>query len=103
VLNLVEGLNNLSSWGVRFLATSQAIDTDQASPTSKLLLWILAAVAEFEREMIRERAKAGMSAARHRGKNFGRPKAVFDRLRALEMQAAGLSVREMPKKRVHPG
>src|SRR5689334_19446762 len=48
VLNLVEGLNKLASYGVRFIATSQAIDTDQANPTSKLILWILAAVAEFE-------------------------------------------------------
>src|ERR1044071_872335 len=72
VLNLVEGLNKLASYGVRFIATSQAIDTDQANPTSKLILWILAAVAEFEREMIRERVKAGMNAAKHRGANVVR-------------------------------
>src|SRR5690349_18461039 len=49
VLNLVEGLNSLAAAGVRFLATSQNIDTDQANPTAKLIVWILAAVAEFER------------------------------------------------------
>jgi putative DNA-invertase from lambdoid prophage Rac len=95
VLNLVESLNSLASWGVRFLATSQNIDTDEANPTSKLILWILAAVAEFEKEMIRERVKAGMNAARHRGQRLGRNKAVFDRQKALELHQGGLSVRKI--------
>jgi putative DNA-invertase from lambdoid prophage Rac len=95
VLNLVESLQNLSSYGVRFLATSQSIDTDQASPTSKLLVWILAAVAEFEREMIRERVKAGMLAAKARGKCLGRRRRVFDRKRVLGLARRGKSVREI--------
>jgi len=83
VLNLVESLNRLASAGVRFIATTQSIDTDESNPTSKLLLYILAAVAEFEREMIRERAVAGLANARHRGKQLGRRKLLFDRDRAL--------------------
>jgi putative DNA-invertase from lambdoid prophage Rac len=95
VSNLVDGLQTLASYGVRFLATSQSIDTDQANPTAKLILWILAAVAEFEREMIRERVKAGMLAARSRGKCLGRAKAIFNRDRALELHRAGRSLREI--------
>ena len=74
------------------IAISQGLDTDQANPTSRLLLHILAAVAEFERELIRERVRAGVANAKKNGKQLGRPKVVFDRQRAIEMRAAGLSL-----------
>ena len=61
VLHLNQQLAALSSYGVRFIATSQSLDTDQSNPTSRLLLQILASVAEFEREMIRERTLMGAS------------------------------------------
>jgi DNA invertase Pin-like site-specific DNA recombinase len=93
VLNLLEGLRKLRSWEVRFLAPSQSIDTDGANPTSQLLLHILAAVAEFEREMIRERVKGGMETARLKGKECHRPCAVFDVERAISLSAGGLSIR----------
>jgi putative DNA-invertase from lambdoid prophage Rac len=97
VLNLVEGLLELTSAGVRFLCTSQNIDTDENNPTSRLLLHILAAVAEFEREMIRERVKAGLKAAAHRGRHGGRPVKVFSHDRALELHAAGTSLEEIAR------
>ena len=50
-------------------------------------------MAEFEREMIKERVKAGMKAAKHRGQQLGRPKACFDRDRARALAEAGLSIR----------
>ena len=77
---------------------TQNIDTDESNPTSKLILWILAAVAEFEREMIRERVKAGMKAAQHRGVRCGRPKLVFDRVQVGDLRAKGLSVRAIAGK-----
>ena len=95
VLNLVESLNKLASAGVRFIATTQSIDTDESNPTSKLLLYILAAVAEFEREMIRERVVAGLANARHRGKQLGRRKLLFDRDRVLNLHRGGQSIREI--------
>lgn len=95
VLHLNEQLAALQAAGVRFIATSQALDTDQANPTSRLLLQILGAVAEFEREMIRERVKAGMNAAKHKGSQLGRPRTVFDRTRVLSMRAGGASVRDI--------
>jgi DNA invertase Pin-like site-specific DNA recombinase len=49
VLHLNQQLAALSSYGVRFIATSQSLDTDQSNPTSRLLVQILASVAEFER------------------------------------------------------
>ena len=50
VLHLSRQLAALSSYGVRFMAVSQNIDTDLANPSSRLLLTILAGVAEFERD-----------------------------------------------------
>jgi putative DNA-invertase from lambdoid prophage Rac len=93
VLNLAEALGKLRSWGVRFIATTQAIDTDAANPTSQLLLHILAAVAEFEREMIKERVKAGVRRAQAAGKHCGRPAANVDRARILRLSRGGKSVR----------
>lgn len=96
-LSLVESLNRLASAGVRFIATTQSIDTDESNPTSKLLLYILAAVAEFEREMIRERVVAGLASARHRGQQLGRRKLLFDRERALKLHLARKSIWEIAK------
>jgi putative DNA-invertase from lambdoid prophage Rac len=79
VLHLNQQLAALTSYGVRFIATSQSLDTDQSNPTSRLLLQILASVAEFEREMIRERTLMGIRAARANGKIIGRPKRIFRR------------------------
>ena len=51
VRNCLDGIEALRAHGVRFLAVSQNIDTDESNPTSRLMLHILAAVAEFEREL----------------------------------------------------
>lgn len=59
---------------VALIATSQGIDTSDSSPAGRLQLNVLLAVAEFEREIIRERTKAGLVAARARGSKLGRPK-----------------------------
>jgi putative DNA-invertase from lambdoid prophage Rac len=95
VLHLNQQLATLTSYGVRFIAVSQGLDTDQASPTSRLLLHILASVAEFERELIRERVRAGVRNAKHRGVQLGRKRVVFDRGKAIEMHLAGMSIREI--------
>ncbi len=69
--------------GIRFIATSQGLDTDESNPASKLLMHILAAVAQFERELIRERVSAGMKAAKTHGTKtgnaIGRPRRIFNR------------------------
>ena len=95
VRNCLDGIEALRAHGVRFLAVSQSIDTDESNPTSRLLLHILASVAEFERELIRERVRAGVRNAKHRGKVLGRKPAVFDRSKAGELHLAGASVREI--------
>ena len=95
VRNCLDGIESLRSHGVRFLAVSQSIDTDESNPTARLLLHILASVAEFERELIRERVRAGIKSAKHQGKQLGRKRVVFDRSRAETMYHAGATVREI--------
>ncbi len=97
VRNLVEALGNLEAWGIRFLAVSQGIDTDASNPTSRLLLHILAAVAEFERELTRERVKAGLNAAAHKGRRGGRRK-VYVSEEAFRLRDAGLTLRVISEK-----
>ncbi len=92
LVHCVSGIQELASLGIRFIATSQGLDTDESNPASKLLVHILAAVAQFERELIRERVCAGMRNARQKGKRLGRPKAVFDRQRAVELRRQGMSL-----------
>ena len=95
VRNCLDGIESLQAHGVRFLAVSQSIDTDESNPTARLLLHILASVAEFERELIRERVRAGIRNAKHRGKQLGRKRVVFDRGKAHAMHEAGASLREI--------
>jgi DNA invertase Pin-like site-specific DNA recombinase len=92
------GLQALKSQGIRFIATSQNIDTDESNPLAHLLLHILAAVAQFEREMIRERVMAGLKNARAKGVRLGRRAVVVDRVRAAEMHKRGMSVRQIAAK-----
>ena len=68
LLNIAEELKDL---GVDLIALKQNIDTSSAA--GKLTYVVLAAVAEFERDMLRERVRAGMAQARRRGARIGRP------------------------------
>jgi DNA invertase Pin-like site-specific DNA recombinase len=91
----VASVQELRSLGVRFIAVTQNIDTDESNPTSKLLLNLLAAFAEFERELIVERTRAGLQRARREGRVGGRPKLVCDRSKVLQLTADGLTMREV--------
>ena len=62
---------SLDSWGIRLIALDQSIDTDKSNPMSRLLIMLLVAFAEFEREMIRDRTRRGMENARRKGKHIG--------------------------------
>ena len=95
VKNCLDGIAALTAHGVRVLAVSHSSDTDHANPTARLLLHILASVAEIERELIRERVCAGVRNAKRKGKQLGRKRAVFDRGKARDMHRAGASVREI--------
>jgi DNA invertase Pin-like site-specific DNA recombinase len=86
----------LASLGIRFIATPQGLDTDESNPASKLLMHILAAVAQFERELIRERVSAGIRSAKAKGtrsgKPIGRPRRVFDHREVRQLRQDGLAI-----------
>jgi DNA invertase Pin-like site-specific DNA recombinase len=95
VPNLYGILSALDARGVMFECTDQAISTN--TPTGKLLLSVLAGVAEFERELIRDRTKAGLARARAQGKRLGRPRKCIDMRRAHELKTQGLGYRKIAR------
>jgi DNA invertase Pin-like site-specific DNA recombinase len=97
VLHLSQQLAALTSYGVRFIAVSQGLDTDASNPSSRLMLTILAGVAEFEREIIRERTLAGVRAAKAAGKAIGRPRRIFRRDEVARLRADGQSWRAIAR------
>lgn len=96
-VDAIQGIQQLTAAGVRWIAVTQNLDTDQNNPMARFMLHVMAAFGELEREMIRERVKAGMGVARRHGKHCGRPKAVIDGWRIREMQRRGQSVREIAR------
>lgn len=71
---LIETVEDLQGRGIGFISLTEGIDT--TSPGGKLVFHIFGALAEFEREMIRERTRAGLTAAKNRGRKLGRPAAM---------------------------
>lgn len=67
---LVELINRFNDMGVQFRSLTEQIDTSTAGGT--LIFNVFASIAQFERDLIRERTKAGLEAARARGRNGGR-------------------------------
>jgi DNA invertase Pin-like site-specific DNA recombinase len=72
--HLIHIVNDLDARGVKLKSVKESIDT--GGPTGKLVFHMFAALAEFERELVRERTLAGLEAARARGRHGGRPHAL---------------------------
>ena len=71
---LIETVNRLQARGIGLKSLTESIDT--TTPGGVLIFHVFGALAQFERDLIRERTKAGLTAARARGKQGGRPKAL---------------------------
>ena len=69
--DLVTTLDELNALGIDFISHENHLDT--STPSGKLVFQVIAAVAEFERDIIAERVKAGMANAKRKGKHVGRP------------------------------
>lgn len=78
-LAALAGIEQFRRWGVAVIFTTQAIDTSTSA--GRLLLQVLAIVAEMEREHISERTRAGLQVAKANGKRLGRPPGSTDRKR----------------------
>lgn len=74
--HLVSTLNELTSLGVEFYSYRETIDT--TTPIGKAMFGVIAAMAEFERDLVRERVIAGVRRAQAKGIHCGRPKILVD-------------------------
>jgi DNA invertase Pin-like site-specific DNA recombinase len=90
---LVFALEQFHALGIDFVSVTQSIDT--SGPMEKLVFSVLAAIAEFERELIRERVVVGMKEVGRQGKHYGRPAKEFDVEKAAQLRQAGLSWRKL--------
>lgn len=67
--NLLEVMNELEAKGVKFRSITEGLETE--TPTGKMILFVMGALAQFERDLIVERTRAGVKAAKERGVKFG--------------------------------
>ena len=91
--HLLSALEEFRSLGIQFISYQENIDTSSA--LGQALFTIVSAVAQLERDLIRERVSAGIRNARANGKKLGRPKSMVDRERIMELKAQGLSLRQI--------
>jgi DNA invertase Pin-like site-specific DNA recombinase len=84
--HLIDTVNDLQERHIGFKSLTESLDTTTSG--GKLVFHIFGALAEFEREIIRERTNAGLSAARSRGRSGGRPKALTEKQVQQLMQLA---------------
>ncbi len=82
--DLIELVGELEQRKVGFRSLQESMDT--SSSGGKLIFHVFGALAEFERNLIRERTQAGLSAARARGRKGGRPKGLDEKKRKLAVQ-----------------
>lgn len=88
--DLITSLNELRELGVLFISITEALDF--STPSGRAMAGMLSTFAEFERDIIRERVKAGIAEAREKGKPHGRPPTASIKLdKILELKSAGLN------------
>jgi DNA invertase Pin-like site-specific DNA recombinase len=100
VKQLVLALEEFRSLGIDFISHQEALDT--STPMGRAMFTIIAAMAELERDVIRERTAVGLEYARQHGtksgKPIGRPRAVFRHDQVLQLHDEGLSGREIARR-----
>jgi DNA invertase Pin-like site-specific DNA recombinase len=94
--HLLLALEEFRSLGIQFISYQENIDT--SSPLGQALFTIVSAVAQLERDLIRERVSAGIRNARASGKQLGRPRRIVDRDEIVRLKEEGASLREIAKK-----
>lgn len=81
---LVNALEEFRSLGIDFISIHEGVDT--STPNGRLVFGIFASIAEFEPELIRDRVRSGLAAAKARGKRVGRPRVAVDILRIASLR-----------------
>ena len=91
--HLVLALEEFQTLGVDFISLSESVDT--STPMGKMVFTVIAAVAELERSLIRERVAMGIQRARKEGKTLGRPRVQVDAKRVARLRTHGHSWRQI--------
>lgn len=96
VSDLIGTIRELTDIGVGFVSLTEALDL--TTPAGKAMAGMLAVFAEFERDILRERVKAGIAHARANGKNHGRPQtAATKKDEILKLKSKGLNNSQIAK------
>ncbi|MDB6154763.1 MAG: Resolvase domain protein [Chthoniobacteraceae bacterium] len=104
LVHLAQLIAEFQAHGVALVCPSQGIDTSNANPAAMLQINVLAAVAQFEREIIIERVNAGIAAAKQRGVRMGRPPKMHKYAAEVSaMMAEGVSAAEIGRRLGIPG
>ena len=98
-IDLITTLQDLTHWGVSVIATT-GLQFDLTTPQGKLIASVMASLAEFERDLVRERVRSGLAAARAKGQKLGRKpgqrvKADLYAPKVLQMVSEGHSYRQI--------
>ena len=97
VADLVSTLQELQHLGVGFVSLTEALDL--TTPAGRAMAGLLAVFAEFEREILRERVRAGLAHARLNGKRLGRPPAVVHKaIEIRKLYRQGISKSEIARR-----
>jgi DNA invertase Pin-like site-specific DNA recombinase len=94
--HLLLALEEFRSLGIQFSSYQESIDT--SSPLGQALFTIVAAVAQLERDLIRERVSAGIRNARANGKHLGRPRRIVSHEEITRLRSEGASLRQIAAK-----
>jgi DNA invertase Pin-like site-specific DNA recombinase len=95
VSHLARALDEFRARGIEFVSLHEGVGT--STPMGRAMFHIAGAFAELEREIIRERVKAGLANAKRRGRKVGRPRALVNVQEVFERASKGLSGREIAK------
>ena len=91
--HLVNALEEFRALGVEFVSIHEGVDT--STPNGRLIFGIFGSIAEFERELIRDRVRSGLRNAKAKGKRLGRPRVAVDRGRIARLRESGASWSEV--------
>lgn len=92
---LVNSLEEFRALNIEFISIHEGVDTSTAN--GRLVFGIFASIAEFERELIRDRVRSGLAAAKAKGKRVGRPRVAVDDLRIASLRLQGRSWAEITR------
>lgn len=90
---LVNALEEFRALDIDFISIHEGVDT--STPNGRLVFGIFASIAEFERELIRDRVRSGLAAAKAKGKHVGRPRVAVDGSRIAFLRHQGHSSAEI--------